>query len=100
MDRILAAAAASAKQEVPILGQQRPAMSGLNINGMTMTINEIAQLPETEFRELMLAVIINLVGGVYSPPPIPADEATEAPEDESEEVAEEATEDEELDSED
>ena len=80
MDRLLAAAAA--KQEVPVLGQQRPPMSGLNINGMTMTINEIAQLPEVEFRELMLAVIVNLIGGVYAPPPIPAEEPTEAPDEE------------------
>jgi len=69
VDRMLAqAAAAQGQQGVPILGQPKPpTMSGININGMVMTINEIEQLPERDFRELMLAVIINLCGGTYSP---------------------------------
>lgn len=72
IDRLVKAAAS--KQQVPLLGQQKPLMHGLNINGMTMTIAEIEQLPEREFRELMLAVIINLVGGIYAPAPEPAQE--------------------------
>ncbi len=86
-------------QGVPLLGQQKPLMHGLNINGMTMTINEIEQLPEREFRELVLAVIINLVGGVYTPAPeeAPAEEDgpivsptidVETPEDEQEDSPE------------
>jgi len=69
VDKMLAqAAAAQGQQGVPILGQPKPpAMSGININGMVMTINEIEQLPDRDFRELMLAVIINLCGGTYAP---------------------------------
>lgn len=72
IDRLVREAAQ--KQQVPLLGQQKPVMHGLNINGMTMTINEIEQLPEREFRELVLAVIINLVGGIYAPPIVAAEE--------------------------
>lgn len=81
IDRIVREA--QAKQSVPLLGQQKPMMPGLSINGMLMTINEIEQLPEREFRELMLAVIINLAGGIYVPPPEPVDEN---PEDEPEKL--------------
>lgn len=81
VDRMIAAAAAN--KDIPILGQsQKQIMNGLNINGMNMTIVEIEQLPEREFRELMLAVIINLVGGVYAPPiGLPQDEPTDEDED-------------------
>lgn len=72
IDRLVREAAQ--KQQVPLLGQQKPVMHGLNINGMTMTINEIEQLPEREFRELVLAVIINLVGGIYAPPVVAAED--------------------------
>lgn len=84
IDRLVKAA--QQKQAVPLL-QQKPTMHGLNINGMTMTIHEIEQLPEREFRELMLAVIINLVGGIYAPAPDVAEEVDNAlAEDENEPI--------------
>ena len=56
--------------DIPILGQtQIPVMSGININGSILTIHEINQLTEEQFRELVLAIFINLMGGVYSPAP-------------------------------
>jgi hypothetical protein len=51
-----------------------PLMRGINVNGALFTIEEIAALDDRTFRELFLAVVISLIGGVYSPSPLPTEE--------------------------
>lgn len=54
---------------IPLLGHQVPVMSGLEVNQEILTINEIEKLSERDFRELFLATIITLIGGMYAPAP-------------------------------
>jgi hypothetical protein len=70
--------------DVPILGQQVPVMHGIPVNGKLMTINEVVNLSEGEFRELFLAAIISLAGGVYMPAPDPIPTEDDGPELDSE----------------
>jgi hypothetical protein len=65
---------------IPDLGKQVPVMHGIPVNNKLMTIHDLVELSEGEFRELFLASIISLAGGIYMPPPDP----TPAPEEASE----------------
>ena len=58
---------------VPLLGQQVPVLQGIPVNGGLMTIHDIVELSEAEFRELFLATVINMTGAMYSPAPPPPD---------------------------
>lgn len=60
---------AESKGDVPILGQQVPVLHGLPVNGGIMTVEAIQNLTEDQFRELFVAAIIGMMGGVYMPPP-------------------------------
>ena len=71
-------------KDVPLLGQQVPVMHGIPVNGKLMTINEVVELSEGEFRELFLAAIISLAGGMYMPAPDPAPETKKGSELDSE----------------
>lgn len=53
---------------VPLLGQQVPVFHGLPVNNGIMTIETIRSLTEDQFRELFVAVIVGLMGGIYMPP--------------------------------
>jgi len=69
---------------VPILGQQVPVMHGIPVNGKLMTINDLVELSEGEFRELFLAAIISLAGGVYmAPVEVHEDDVNNTPEEEA-----------------
>ena len=67
---------AQSKGEVPLLGQQVPVMHGLPVNGKLLTIYDLEKMSDLEFRELFLAAIISLAGGMYMPPPPPTEEVT------------------------
>lgn len=78
VDAMIAAAKASGgvpnSQDIPILGQQARIMHGIPVNGGLITINELEKMPERAFRELVLGIFVNLIGGVYVPPTMPAAE--------------------------
>lgn len=52
---------------VPLLGQQVPVFHGLPVNNGIMTMEAIRSLTEDQFRELFVAVIVGLMGGIYMP---------------------------------
>lgn len=54
---------------VPLLNQQVPVMHGIPVNGQLMTIDDLIAMSDGEFRELFLAAIISLAGGMYMPMP-------------------------------
>jgi len=62
---------------VPLLNQQVPVMHGIPVNGQLMTIDDLVALSDGEFRELFLAAIISLAGGMYMPLPSEDQEVTE-----------------------
>lgn len=64
-----------ANANVPILGQQMPVFHGLPVNNGIMTLESIQGLPEEQFRELFVAAIVGLMGGVYMPPNAPTEDA-------------------------
>lgn len=66
---------------VPLLGQQVPVMHGIPVNGKVMTIYDLEEMSDVQFRELFLAAIISLAGGVYAPPPPPTNEGANVNED-------------------
>jgi hypothetical protein len=64
---------------VPLLGQQVPMFNGLPVNGRVMTLDEIEALTERQFRELMIACVVNLMGAMYVPSaPVEATEPEDA----------------------
>lgn len=54
---------------VPILGQQQqvPVFNGLPVNGRIMTLDEMCELTDRQFRELFIAAVVSLSGGMYMP---------------------------------
>lgn len=70
---------------VPLLGQQVPVLPGISVNNQMVTIYELLQFSEAQFREFVLAVLVHMGGAVYSPPPPPQPEEQEKPVEESSE---------------
>lgn len=54
---------------VPILGQQKqiPVFNGLPVNGRIMSLDELCELTDRQFRELFIAAVVSLSGGMYMP---------------------------------
>lgn len=74
---------------VPILGQQQvPMFNGLPVNGRIMSLDELCSLTDRQFRELFIAAVVSLSGGIYVPtsaaPAEPNADGTGQPEAEAE----------------
>ena len=79
---------------VPILGQQEqvPVFSGLPLGpNQVLPTEAILELTDKEFRELFIAVVVGMMGGMYVPPErlddlkgdgtiVPAEASEDAPE--------------------
>lgn len=57
--------------DIPILGQQQqvPVFTGLPVGpNETITIDDLVEMDDREFKNLFLSVIISMMGGIYVPP--------------------------------
>lgn len=57
--------------DIPILGQsqQVPVFTGLPVGpNETITVDDLVEMDDREFKNLFLSVIISMMGGIYVPP--------------------------------
>lgn len=61
--------------------QQVPVIPGIPTNGGWITIHEIKDMEELQFREFVLAVLVGMMGAQYAAPPAPTSESADTDED-------------------
>jgi len=67
INRMIEEAKRAGGGEIPLLDQQVPVFHGLPVNGGVMTLDAIEKLTDRQFRELFIAAVVALSGGIYVP---------------------------------